>query len=82
MVLGGTPGPSAGHMVRACSVAKSCPTLYTWHLINIWGGRAAGKREKAGMGGGRKGDRGRKCVLHFSFGHLYSISSSELKFII
>lgn len=82
MVLGGTPGPSAGHMVRACSVAKSGPTLYTWCLINTWGGRAGGKREKAGMGGGRKEDRGRKCVLRFSFGHLYGISSSELKFII
>ena len=82
VVLGGTPGPSAGHMVCACSVAKSCPTLYTWRLINIWGGSAGEKREKAGMGGGRKGDRGRKCVLRFSFGHLYGISSSELKFII
>ena len=53
-----TPGPST--------------VLYGRHLINIWGGRVRGKREKEGMEGGKK------CILCFSFDHLYGILSSEL----
>ena len=44
MVLGGTPGPSAGHMVCACSVAKSCPTLYSLHFT--FGEEVREEREK------------------------------------